>query len=690
MKKLKLFSLAIIALFSLGAMAQTVLWESDFVENISGVTQTKAKSSDTWEDAPSWASPYTKAYKSSSTSSVLTMEFATPFSLQAKDSIHIYWGSTSNRTLTLGANDDTRTQIDAITTSSERSLLREAKYGFEAATTLSKITIGFPGGSNTFIFHIAIIRDLPPCEAPATALTLKCDKTGEILVGDEVTFSTEGGNGADVTISGKNGETMNANKWTAVKGEHTFIASQDVKDGKCGNSVELKLTVISHDPVTAAVISGNKNAVVGQETTLTCTAENASNFQWYKGTEAISGATESEYKFTPDAAGELTFSCEAWNAYTDPHVKSANYTVTVTDAPVICGILIKASRTGTKTATVDAASVVGGTAETNMESDKLDKKCFFGVTLASGTFEEGDLFMMNINKAADVAGSLKLYADKSGSDLICEITENIDGTGDKQWALPAAVAGKSSIYVLRGNVSDWNAFFNTIAVKRSCGNESSDASIKSLTVNGQNATLEGTTYSYELPADFDDEQVTIAWELNDANASADQTSPLQRLFENELTVKIKVTAEDGTVVEYTVHITKAEAPKSNDATIKVLKIENKVIAAVNDTFAYKVPANENLSAVQVEFELNDAKAEADKTSPFIINVPAADAAPNEEKINVTAEDGTKKEYVVSISRGEEQGVENVTDGAKAVKVLRDGQLFIIRNGETYNVIGGRQ
>ena len=34
-----------------------------------------------------------------------------------------------------------------------------------------------------------------------------------------------------------------------------------------------------------------------------------------------------------------------------------------------------------------------------------------------------------------------------------------------------------------------------------------------------------------------------------------------------------------------------------------------------------------------------------------------------------------------------QGIEDVTDGAKAHKVLRDGQIVIIRNGETYSITG---
>ena len=224
------------------------------------------------------------------------------------------------------------------------------------------------------------------CSNPLEPVTLTLDtaksETSGLYVGDEVTFNISGaGSGAEISLTGENNESIVSNKWTATEGTHTFTVSQAMKDGVCGVEIPVILVVAAKNPVTSAVISGASSAYVGKKVTLTCTAANATDFQWFKGDDAISGATAAEYEFTPDAVGEVTFYCEAWNQFTNPHKKSDGFKVTVSEQPAVCGILIKASRTGSKVATVDAESVVGGTAETTMTSDKLDKKNMFGVTL---------------------------------------------------------------------------------------------------------------------------------------------------------------------------------------------------------------------------------------------------------------------------------------------------------------------
>ena len=598
--------------------------------------------------------------------------------------------------------EDKNKAFSTLTTSGEDksftvSITAENK-NFTGSTTLQSgyyalVPVG--SASNTYLNAIEF---KPGCSAPAEALVLKADKTADVVAGDEITFSTEGGNNAEVTIAGKNGETITANKWTAVKGEHTFTASQDVKDGICGNTVELKIVVAGTDPVTSAAITGSNTAKVGKEAILTCEAAEATSFQWYKDGAKIDGATSETYSFTPDAAGEIVFACEAWNKNNtdENHAKSADFKVTVSEGD--CGLLIKASRTGSKVATVDPNSVVGGTAETNMTEDKLNKKCFFGVTLADGAFAEGDIFIMNITTAADMDGSLKLYEDKAGSNLIIEITEGIDGTGEKQWKLPAAAAGKKSIYVYRGNVSDWNAYFNYIAVKRSCGNESSDASLKYLVVNGDTVKAENNVYNYDLSVSFKDAKVKVKYELNDAKAKSSKELEFDIFAPDEIgdtqSDKFTVTAEDGTAVEYTVNITRVMTDDS-DAGIKELKVNNEVVEEKEGVFAYEVPADKKLANVTVEFELNSPNAKASKASGFEMKVPAA-GEKAEETIEVVSKDGTKKSYTVSITKaeggeeegGDDEGLEDILSAGNSIqKVMLNGQLFILKNGVLYNATG---
>ena len=686
----KIISLALSAVFGLSAMAQTIVWESDFVENIDGVTQTKAKSGDSWGDAPTWASPYTKMYNSSSTSSKLTMEFTTPFSLQENDSIFVYWGSPSNRVLNLAINNETGVEIDKIADSSERSKLRQAKYCFKAATTLSKLVFAFTGGSNTEVFHIAIVKGVPPCTPVTDPLTLKLDTISEsegLYVGDKIKLTLGGtGNGAAQELT-LDGAAFSGTEWTATAGEHTFALTQEVNAGACGTDIEIKLSVAEKTPVTAAKITGVASVVVNKEVTLTCEAENATDYQWYKGTEKIDGATDATYTFKPDAAGDVVFKCEVWNKLTASDI-FAEFSLSVTEAPEVCGMLIQATTQQVVT------GVVGGTVTTNMSkgsSQKLDKSKHFGVTLADGEFAEGDIFIMNITAAADVAGSLKLYADTEGSVKIAEITDNLDGTGEKRWALPAAAAGKNSIYVVRGNVSDWNPKFSYIAIKRKCAGESDDASVTSFKINDQDVSAVGGTYSYEVPEDYMGTEIEVKFELA-AGATADQASPLKIKVPNagETTeVKITVTAQDGeTKAVYIIKVSKAAAPKSTDASITELKINNEVVAENEGAFAYEVAAEATLDSVEVVFTVAE-KATANPASPFKVLVPEAGAAAIEAAIKVTAEDGTTvKEYKVSVTKAKKtEALDNVADETKVVKVIRDGQLYILKNGVLYNAQG---
>ena len=331
--------------------------------------------------------------------------------------------------------------------------------------------------TNVYISEV-VLTTAPKCTQPTNPLVLKASKTADIVVGDEITFTAEGGNEADVAISGKNGETVAEGKWTAVKGEHTFIATQDVKDGVCGNTVELKLTVISNDPVTKAEISGKTSAVVGEEVTLTCTAAEATTFQWYKNGTKIDGATAAEYTFTADAKGALVFACEASNKNNTEPVKSADFTVNVTE---LCGMLIKAVHKNKNTADIDPESKVGGTADKNTQDNgKLGSNGhYFGVKLATGKFLEGDEVVIVASKL-EGGNTATIYADKGEKFLgSADFDEN-------KIASFELTADADAIYVYRTS-SACNPTIESITVNRPC-----DDGTAVLKVNPETIELEAT------------------------------------------------------------------------------------------------------------------------------------------------------------------------------------------------------
>ena len=641
-----------------------------------------------------WKGDYTTAFHTSGSAGAIKLTFEPAISLADYSGVKlkVFWGSPSSRPLKVAVNDGELTQIDNIESSADRKQIREA-VGDIAETSLTSLNITSSGGGDVYIFRIEISGDAK-CETPTTPLTLKADKS-EIYAGDAVTLTIEGGNGNEPSLT-LDGAAFTGTSWTAEKGEHTFAVSQEVKDGICGNTVELKLNVASKDPVTKAEISGSKTGTVGKEMTLSCTAENATTYQWYKGGAKIDGATAADYTFTPDAAGELSFECEASNQYTTTPVKSAAFKVTVVEAGIVCGELIKA------TMQQEVTGVVGGTVETNLskgEAQKLNKKKYFGITLKEGEFKAGDKFIVNITVAPDVAskmGTMKLYADKDGAEKIFEADSAAVGVvGENTWKLPVSVEGKQSLYIYRGDVDDWNPTFSYVAVVRSCKEESSDATMKSLSINGTAVDAKDGVYPdtirYEVPLDYDKKELEIVVVANDENAKAEYAAKVlvPEIGAAALEVKITITAEDGTKKEYVLVISRPAA--SSDAEIKELRIDGNLIEAVKDTFSYEVPGDSEADSVAVSIVLNDANAVCDKGADFKMLIPQPEATPTKEVVKVTAQDlKTIKEYVILISKAEkpDQGIDEVSgDQVQSTKVLIDGQLYILKNGILYNAQG---
>jgi len=239
-----------------------------------------------------------------------------------------------------------------------------------------------------------------------------------------------------------------------------------------------------------------------------------------------------------------------------------------------------------------------------------------------------------------------------------------------------------------------------------------DVSIKLLKINGAAVAADKKVYEYTVSAEEDLAQVEVVFELGNAGAKADKASGFKVDVPASSTdpateVKLTITSEDETVTaEYTIKVSRAaaDAPKSNDATLKEVKINNEVVAEKNGVFAYKVAADVNLAQVEVSFICNEAHATADKENPFKVDVPADSEAPATEVIiKITAEDkATTKEYKISVSRAaqgetpgpdddpdepDDQGLDQVNALNNARKILVNGMLIIEHNGVRYNIHG---
>ena len=458
-------------------------------------------------------------------------------------------------------------------------------------------------------------------------------------------FSTDGG-----TTWGD--ELLQANDGT--KSYHDIAVTVDIPEGanairiirKAGTSTYVSAITLtlgnatpSTDPVESAEISGETACALGGSVELTCNAPKATTYQWYLGGAAIEGANAKKYTFTPTAAGEFSFTCAASNDYTATPVVAAAFVVTVVDPSAACGELIKAVHVNKNTATV--TGVLGGTADKNTQDNgKLGSNGhYFGVKLAQGNFMAGDEVTI-VASVLNGGNTATIYSDK-GTTLL----GSVDFDAESLTAVYTLEDNVEWVYVYR-NSSACNPNIESITVNRSC-EASSNANIKSLTINGEAVEAVEGVYSYTVGASVDLAAVEVVYTLAHPKATATPASgftvnvPAADAAAN--TQVITVTAQNGAQANYTVSVAKS-AEASNDATLSALAVNGYTLspafdAGVQEYTITKAYGAENPAVTAVSATANDANAQD----------PVVAIEGNVISITVTAEDGTTQlVYTINI------------------------------------------
>ena len=175
--------------------ADTTVWESDFIETIDGVTQTKGRNNDTWENTSSlnWAkNTYSNCFNAGGSSSTLTLSFGTPLSIPANSVLHIYWGATKNRTLSLKINGSDASfsagNVVDNTDAHPQSEILDATYTFTSATTLNSFYIK-TNGSNTYFFHVAIVAPGSDTTPPTLSSSNPANNATDVATSGNITLT---------------------------------------------------------------------------------------------------------------------------------------------------------------------------------------------------------------------------------------------------------------------------------------------------------------------------------------------------------------------------------------------------------------------------------------------------------------------------------------------------------------------
>ena len=192
---------------------------------------------------------------------------------------------------------------------------------------------------------------------------------------------------------------------------------------------------------------------------------------------------------------------------------------------------------------------------------------------------------------------------------------------------------------------DTNKTVYTINAKRDA---STNNALASLTVAGKRVTLTDVDTEYEVKVDKDAKMAKIEATLADINAEfpngyGERTVELN----GEKTVaEVKVKAQNGEIRTYTITIIKSNY-QSNDASLKSLKIKEIELNFNPTIYEYNLEVKEDIEKINLEAVANDEDA-----SIIYEKTKTLDTGLNKILITVTAADGTKKDYIINITKQE--------------------------------------
>ncbi|MDP3306188.1 MAG: cadherin-like beta sandwich domain-containing protein [Erysipelotrichaceae bacterium] len=179
--------------------------------------------------------------------------------------------------------------------------------------------------------------------------------------------------------------------------------------------------------------------------------------------------------------------------------------------------------------------------------------------------------------------------------------------------------------------------------------KSSNNNLASLSVNGTSVTgFSATDTSYTL-ANTDATSITIAASASDSKASVSGTGT-KSLAYGVNKFNIVVTAESGAKKTYTVTITRNDFRSTNND-LKSLTVEGYTVVFDKDKLTYTVIVDNAVTTVNVGAQAADDKASVTGTGAKTLKIYS-----NLINIVVTAENTSKKTYVINVVRRDAAGI----------------------------------
>lgn len=225
-------------------------------------------------------------------------------------------------------------------------------------------------------------------------------------------------------------------------------------------------------------------------------------------------------------------------------------------------------------------------------------------------------------------------------------TPSIDGATTFDIALGATVKRTITVTAENGNQKVY-----TVSIYRpdSSTPKSDDATLKSLSVTGGTLSFSSARYEYDVIVSTASTSVT--YEKNHPGATVittpDNLSNVSVV--SPTVVTIYVIAEDGvTTKTYKLNLSSSLNQLDSNANLSSITLSDGSLSFNKDTTVYNVTVENSVSSITVEATPEFAKANVVVTPSGVVSLP--ENVRTSITINVTAEDGTPKTYVVNVTR----------------------------------------
>lgn len=247
--------------------------------------------------------------------------------------------------------------------------------------------------------------------------------------------------------------------------------------------------------------------------------------------------------------------------------------------------------------------------------------------------------------------NLVAVGTKIGSDeVLLTLTFTAISKGTGEVSLSGELA-KDTI----DSIEEFTSITKEINVTRSLSSNNNLSSLKS-SVGTFDIAFDKDVTVYTLTVPYDTESVILSGELEDINSVVDGLIEY-KLTEDKTVANITVTSESGEKKVYTVYIIKEAKPVvtpvvyyySSNSYLKTLEIEGYEITFDKETLEYKIKVKSDVTSLDIK-----AIPESNKSRVEITGNEKFKKGNNTVTITVTAEDGSTREYKITVDKEAEK------------------------------------